>query len=698
MRIRPGSGLPDLDRVLGGIRGGDNVVWKVDGIASYRPFVAAFARHVEQSGDRVIYFRFARHEPVLEPGPGVIVHETHPEPGFESFITEIHRCIKEHGPGGCYVFDSLSDLSSTCYSDRMIGNFFRLTCPFLRSLDTIAFFAMYRYFHSYHAAQPIAQTTQILIDVYSYQESIYVQPSKVEGRRSPFMFMLHHWANGTFVPVKSSAHIAKVIGSSEWPGLASASYRMIGVWDKTFMRAESVVDAVRDGTMSPEYEVEMFAEVLRLAVSTDEHIVPLVERYLTLPDVIHIWKRMIGTGMIGGKSVGMLLARAILCKHDPKWKELLEPHDSFYIGSDVFYTFLVANDCWWERQRQKDPQAFMDGNDEVRAKILTGDFPDYIVARFLDMLDYFGQAPIIVRSSSLLEDNFGNAFSGKYDSVFCANQGTREERLSDFLDAVRRIYASTISDDALSYRELRGVLDRDEQMALLVQRVSGKPYGRLFYPQLAGVAYSFNPYAWSREIVAEAGMLRLVFGLGTRAVDRSDDDYTRVVPLNAPRLRPDSSADDRRRHSQRKVDVIDLERNEFTQMHFLDVVAEATELDVDLFASRDAELARSLRDQGKDDRNARVLALDKVLAETDFVAVMSEMLQTIRDAYGTHVDVEFTANFDPTWGFSIHLLQCRPLQVQSDARTAEARKEGLSPAPEIDDDRVIMRSHGGVIG
>ena len=168
---------------------------------------------------------------------------------------------------------------------------------------------------------------------------------------------------------------------------------------------------------------------------------------------------MIGTGLIGGKSVGMLLARAILKKTDPRWNELLEAHDSFFIGSDVFYSFLVENGCWWLRQKQSDPKTFLDGVEEARRRILVGSFPDYIVKEFSEMLDYFGQSPIIVRSSSLLEDNYGNAFAGKYESVFCANQGPHHKRLEDFLSAVKTIYASTMSEKALRYRAQRGLLD-----------------------------------------------------------------------------------------------------------------------------------------------------------------------------------------------------------------------------------------------
>jgi phosphoenolpyruvate synthase/pyruvate phosphate dikinase len=116
------------------------------------------------------------------------------------------------------------------------------------------------------------------------------------------------------------------------------------------------------------------------------------------------------------------------------------------------------------------------------------------------MMEYFGQSPIIVRSSSLLEDNFGNAFAGKYESVFCANQGLPEERFEAFENAVRTVYASAMSHDALTYRQSCGLADKDEQMAILVQRVSGDHYGELFFPHIGGVGYSFNMYVWNKEM------------------------------------------------------------------------------------------------------------------------------------------------------------------------------------------------------
>ncbi|GAI36840.1 unnamed protein product, partial [marine sediment metagenome] len=122
--------------------------------------------------------------------------------------------------------------------------------------------------------------------------------------------------------------------------------RILDVWDRTFMEARDIINEIADG-MRPTKDIEtIFNKLLRMVISTDDRVLDLAKRYLTIEDILEIKKRLIGTGKIGGKSVGMLIARAILRKHNEHWNELLEVHDSFYIGSDVFYTFIVLNDCW----------------------------------------------------------------------------------------------------------------------------------------------------------------------------------------------------------------------------------------------------------------------------------------------------------------------------------------------------------------
>lgn len=679
-----------MDRMFRGIMMGDNIVWRVDGVDDYVPLVEPFVNYARERGRRLVYFHFARHHALVREAPGVEVQVVDPGEGFEPFLSTIHGTIERSGRGAFYVFDCLSDLVADWYSDQMLGNFFMLTCPYLYDLETVAYFALLRGHHSFHASAPILETTQLFTDVYRHRGEIYVRPLKVQQRYSPTMHMLHVWRNDDFLPVADSVTISQVLTQFPWSGLNTTDPRL-DIWNRTFIEAEEVVESQRQQVPCADLARELMQRTLRMVVSRDERVIRLAEQYLSLSDILAIKQRMIGTGLIGGKTVGVLLARAILKRTHPRWSELLEIHDSFFVGSDVFYTYLVRNGSWWVREKQKHHATFLDGAETARRRILRGDFPDYILRQFSDMLDYFGQSPIIVRSSSLLEDAFGNAFAGKYDSVFCVNQGPREKRLEDLLSAVRTIYASTMSERALNYRARRGILDRDEQMGLLVQRVSGVQQGGLFFPHAAGVGLSFNPYAWSEQIDPEMGLVRLVMGLGTRAVDRSDDDYTRVVSLSDPQRRPESNFDSVRQYSQKRIDVLDLEANQLSTRHFGDLARNSPDLPLNLVASVDDELEQRARERGMQDVFPWVLTFDRLLRDTPFVDDMREMLKTLQHAYDYPVDVEFTLNAVDDAHYKINLLQCRPFQVR-EAGTIP------NPPPHIEARRLVLEAHGAVIG
>jgi hypothetical protein len=685
-------GNPGLDRVLHGLRAGDNIVWEVGTIVEYRAMVRAFVDHSLSQGREITYFRFARHAPVLPENDRIHVVTLHPQAGFEVFLDAIHRVIEANGRDALYVFDSLSDLTADWYCDQMVGNFFELTCPYLFELDTIAHFALIKGVHSHYALAPITETTQVFLEVYSHDGKLYVHPTKVLGRSSPHMYMLHQIEGEKAFPVTESHIVSEIMRVSPRSALGLSQYQL-GVWTRTFVQAESILEQERLGRGSKAAVQEIFSRVLRMAISRDERVLQLAEKYLDLSDMVAIGKRLLGTGLIGGKSVGVLLARAILKRTDPRWETLLEAHDSFFIPSDVFYTFLVRNKCWGVRKQQIKSEHYLDlqGVQEAQRRVLEGRFQPHMEKRFVDMLDYFGQAPIIVRSSSLLEDNFGNSFAGEYDSVFCVNQGSPKERLDTFVNAVKQVYASTMSASALSYRARHNLLDRDEQMGLLVQRVSGAQHGHLHFPHVAGVGFSVNPYVWNEHIDPEAGVLRLVFGLGTRAVDRSDDDYTRLVALNAPERSPEAQSEGELRYSQRRVDVLNMETNALETQDFADVAAVAKDIPLSFFSAQDRRQARDARERGLSEKPPPIVRFDRLLSKTNFVQDMRAMLRTVADAYEYPVDVEFTANFNSDGTYRINLVQCRPFQVYG--------AMGLDNAPQhVAPEDLLYQSSGPVIG
>ena len=677
------TGLPGLDNVLKGIMPGDNIVWQVDKVADYKTLVTPYAEAALKSNRRLIYFRFASHEQLIPDDFGAEIYTPDPSLGFESFVTQVHSVIEEAGKHAIYVFDCLSDLASIWSADQMLGNFFLLTCPRLYDLETVTYFGIYRNFHASFALNPITETTQFLLDVFRHQGQLYVRPIKVQHRSTSSMNTIHVREGDEFRPITSSAVISDLLASSRWPGLHADT--RIGFWRRIFSEAQQAFDDARAGRCSSEQESKVFERLSRMVLSRDEAMLRLVHCYLGLADILAIRDRMIGIGRIGGKALGMLLARAILRRNSPALHQILETPDSFYIGSDVFYTFLVRNGVWWLRQKQRHPDTFLEGLDEARAKIMQGRFPDYTIDQFMAMLDYFGEFPYIVRSSSLLEDTYGNAFAGKYESVFCVNQGSREQRLQALLETVRKVYASAMSEEALRYRANRGLLERDEQMALLVMRVSGERCGDKFFPHIAGVGFSFNPYVWHKDIDPRAGVVRLVFGLGTRAVDRTDDDYTRLVALNAPTRRPEGNFDDVCEYSQHRVDYLDLVANRLRSGYFLDLVKQGLDLPVNLMVSQDD----SARAPGSTPNY--VLTFDELLSNTPFVEHMHDILKTLEDAYQNPVDIEFAASFCPDGQYKINLLQCRPLQVQG-------IESATLPTVDVRDSDRIVEARGAIIG
>jgi pyruvate, water dikinase len=684
------TGVPGLDDVFQGLRDGDNVVWQVDDVRQYCPVVNAFAAESVRRGRRVVYFRFAKHKPQLQEGEGLRVVHLQPAHGFEVFVSQIHEAVVSGGRETVCVFDCLSELAADWCSDRMLGNFYMLICPYVYDHCGAAYFALLRNRHSFHATDPVRRTTQILVDLYDHDNRSYLHPQKVQYRHTRTMFSLHVQNDAGFAPVTVSAEIAEVLADRRWNRLDSESWRQ-GYWSDLFARAEDTAAALHRGEDPGENVNELARQLCRMLIARSGPMLALAETYLDLTSLLAIRRRMIGTGLVGGKSAGLVLAREVLRRASATWDTALETPDSFFIGADVFYTFLVQNGLWWIKQRQKDPEDYLDGLPLARNQILNGQFPDYIMRQFEDVLGHFGQAPIIVRSSSLLEDDFGSSFAGKAQSVLCPNRGTTDQRLEEFVAAVRRVYASNMSAESLNYRAARGLLGEDEQMAVLVQRVSGATHGHWHFPHLSGVGLSFNPYVWDKRIDPEAGVLRVVVGLGTRAVDPQPDDYTRVAALNEPGLELSEPNDKGIRETQQDMDLLDLDSGHVTSVRFTDLVQSKIDLPLPYISTQDRNLKRMARESGRGGICPWVVDLSGTFQNTDFAERMRALLATLSGAYGMPVDVEFAVNFDSDGQYWINLLQCRPFLTDGAGRL------GVSVS-EIPLDQCIIRSAGPIIG
>lgn len=341
--------------------------------------------------------------------------------------------------------------------------------------------------------------------------------------------------------------------------------------------------------------------------------------------------------------------------------------------------------------QQKTDEGYFDMAKILKEKMLYGTFPEEIMEHFQQIIEYFGSSPIIIRSSSLLEDSYGNAFAGKYESIFLANQGTPEQRYIQFAEAVKRIYASTMNEDALAYRKQRGLDKLDEQMALLVQRVSGAHHSNYFFPDLAGVGVSYNTYIWNENMNPKAGMLRLVFGLGTRAVNRVEGDYPRMVPLEDPLRRPYAEKDDLRKFSQHNVDLINTKNNILETISFRALVSDGSYKDLDNIAVKDYESMAMMSERGEKDQEYWILTLDKLFDDIAFADSFKKILKSLEDSYDYPVEIEFTVNFTEANKFKINLLQCRPLQTRGLGNKVDIPKY-------LDKENILFQSYGYFLG
>jgi hypothetical protein len=658
------SGIAALDEVLKGLRLGDNVVWQVDNLKDYSYFVEPFADQAIRDSGNCVYLRFAPHPPIISPRQGLMIKEVDPRGGFDFFSAEVHKVIDKWAKKKFFIFDNLSALVEEWATDELLSNFFQVTCPFLRELDTVAYFALTRGQHINSAVARIRDTTQVLIDVYRIKGSMYMHPLKVWDRYSPQMFLPHVVYERSWQPVFQSGEAAAVSATAHKQPLRSME-SSIAPWDSVYNRLIQYSETDKDSQQITPEVLALKEEFSHMLIGNHPEFNRLADSYFTLEDLYSIRDRMIGSGRIGGKAAGMLLARRILLEEDSEidFSQVLEDHDSFYIGSDVFFTFLVHNDLFRLRLKlSRNSHLSREEFEEVEQSFLAGRFSTEIMEQFRNMLDYFGQAPIIVRSSSLLEDSFGNAFAGKYRSEFCANQGNPDERLEVFLRAVKLVYASTLSPDALSYRRKRGLDKTDEQMAILVQRVSGIPYKGFFFPSLAGVAFSRNLYAWTSRIDSNKGVIRLVFGLGTRAVNRVGGDYPRMIAVSHPQLRPEVGMEIAK-YSQHEVDLLNLEENQFVTLPITEVVSGNDYPDIYLLISvlKEDYLSDLYRGVRPDSSEKLVLTFNKLISGTNFVKITGNMLERLDRAYGHPVDTEFTASVDSGGRVRVNLLQCRPL-------------------------------------
>ncbi len=417
--------------------------------------------------------------------------------------------------------------------------------------------------------------------------------------------------------------------------------------------------------------------LVRRIFSDEFAFLAVAREHVRVSDFYDVFRHLIhppeSHGKLGGKSTGLFLASQVIHKSTPEAAVLgsVRVPRTWYLSSDVLLYFMHYNNLedLYDRKyleigrvRQEYPH--------VVQLFKNSRFPPDIVKGLAVVLDEFEDRPLIVRSSSLLEDRVGSAFSGKYKSLFLANQGTKQQRLSALQDAIAEVYASVFGPDPIEYRAQRDLLDVHEEMAILIQEVVGQRVGRFFLPAFSGVAFSNNELRWSPRIRREDGLLRIVPGLGTRAVDRVADDYPVLLAPGQPGLRVNITPDEIVHYSPKQMDVLDMEQNRFTTVDVQSVLREHGEdypLVRQIVSIADPERMRLPAAFEPDwKKDACAVTFQGLVERTPFMRQMQALLALLRRGLGVPVDLEFAHD-----GKDFYLLQCR----------AQSHSETYAPAP-----------------
>lgn len=467
-------------------------------------------------------------------------------------------------------------------------------------------------------------------------------------------------------------------------------------WEMLFQQGEIYERmAPADLERNAHHLEEIKVVLIKRLMSDQLPFIGVAKRVLTIKDLRRIHDGLIGTGKIGGKAAGTVLAWRILQPVEEIFGAgTINIPDSFFIGTDVIYEFLLMNRLEdFMNQKYLPVHEIRTGYPRIVEAFLAADLPEAVVTQIREVVQSLGNAPLVVRSSSLLEDNFGFTFVGKYNSYYCPNQGTLDENVACVLEAIRLVYASSLNPDALLYRRKHNLIDYDERMAILIQRVTGQYWGDYYFPDIAGVGFSQNPFCWTPEIRRSDGFLRLVTGMGLRAVDRIAQDYPRLIPLSHPMLRPENSLEGKRVYAQRLMAVIDptLSRG-YRTVPVRETIPACRPL-LPLIASLDdgealLPIAPGTTLQPDDDV---ILTFDGLSQDPRFIDFMRTVLQRLEAVYMRPVDLEFAINIEfaedggdgkngnglPDTRYRLYILECRPL--------AERRETPVTIDPEAYD-------------
>ena len=358
----------------------------------------------------------------------------------------------------------------------MMGNFFRVTCPYLFQLDTVAYFPLLRGRHSFEAVARIRDTTQLLLDVYRGGR-IYPHPLKVWNRYSAKMFLPHSCS----LQQEEEYRFETVDG-----GVAMSRYYRLVKEEEEKNQDQNYDSHDRFFSLAKlDYQRGIFSgeterQIIESTLTKDRRLQEMIRKYFRPRDYFQLRDRMVGSGSLGGKACGMLLARKIIHTELPEYRKYFEPHDSFYIGSDVFYTYIVSNNCWETRIGQRTEEGYFTKAEALKDALLSGTFPPDIREKNelteTEIYSMLENLPLWYKKAVMERDYEAEAALKRMNRPrqvwFTTCQGLLENReftelMQKMLKTLGRVYSNPV--------DIEYTVNLDEQGAFVVNLLQCRP-------------------------------------------------------------------------------------------------------------------------------------------------------------------------------------------------------------------------------
>lgn len=382
-------------------------------------------------------------------------------------------------------------------------------------------------------------------------------------------------------------------------------------------------------------------------------------------------------GSLGGKGRGLAFLNALLCTMDyeRKYENIsISLPSTAIIGTNEFDSFVESNNIQEKVVGKTD--------DEIDCIFIAGKLSRQLVERLQIYLDHI-HYPVAVRSSSLLEDSQAQPLAGVYRTFMLPNNHNDPHyRLVQLMNAIKLVFASVYLSDARAFLEALNFKAEEEKMAVIIQEVVGSPKGEnYYYPQISGVAQSYNFYPTSHMQHTD-GIANIALGLGKSVVEgklnfRFCPKYPETEML--PQM-------EMMRTSQKEFYALDLSRSDFD-------LKKGEEITLAKLLIKDAEQHNVLRyiasvwdfenyrlTDNLDEKGMKVLTFAGILKYNYFplAKIVEELLEIGEIALGIPVEIEFAVNLEydsihnhkPTF----YILQIRPLSVNTDAYRIDAEK------------------------